>query len=722
MKMLPAAEKAPRRSRHSRPLFAGLIAGLLLVTQAFAEDAVSPASIDNGPRSGPRSPAANYPQGATREDKLDEIVITASVQNLIGSATTASEGVITRQELELRPVYRVGQLLETIPGLVVTAHSGEGKANQYFLRGFNLDHGTDLATYVDEMPVNMRTHAHGQGYTDLNFFIPELANGVRFTKGPYYASEGDFASVGSDHISYRDQLDDQISLSAGTLGDQRVFAGGTRDMGAGHLLVAGELVRLAGPWTQPDNLHKANAVLRYSQGNASDGFSVTGMAYKGRWNATNDQPDRAVAQGLIDRFGTLDPSDGGQAERYSLSGRYARSGEDWGFHANAYVIRNQLTLWNNLTHFLDDPVDGDQHAQNERRTIVGGAASYESIGALFGLKSITTIGAQARYDHADVDLQHTRQRTWLSMLNHDQVKEGSVGLYAENSTYWTPWFRSVLGAREDYYRARNANRLTGESNAASAALFQPKASLVFGPWAMTEFYVSAGRGFHSNDVRGAMPSLTNAATGQGDEPFLVKSLGKEIGLRSTVIPHLQFAATLFQIDFDSELTYDADGGQTVAGPASRRRGVEFSLQYRPFRWIELNSDIAFTRARYTGDSPAGNYIPDAPTSIASFGILVDKLGPWSGGLQFRYNGPHPLIEDNSVRGEAESEWNANIGYRLTPTCKLRLDVFNVFNAKGHAAEYFYTDRLQGEPSSGRADKHRHPLEPRSLRLTITANF
>ena len=652
------------------------------------------------------------------------MVVTASTENLLGRAATSSQGAVTKQELELRPVYRVGQLLETVPGLIATSHSGEGKANQYLLRGFNLDHGTDLATFVDGMPVNMRTHGHGQGYTDVNFMLPELASGIRFSKGPYFASEGDYASVGAVHINYLYQIPTTLTASAGTLNDQRLFAASTLPLGDGRLLAAGELVHLDGPWTHPDNLRKANAVLRYSRGERDDGVSITAMAYRALWNSTTDQPVRAITEGLIDRYGTLDPSDGGQSLRLSLSGAYAHTEPDHQITANAYVIVSRLTLWNNFTHFLDDPINGDQHAQDDRRTILGAAAGYTRYGKLFGVQTDTTIGLQTRYDDIDIDRIHTVKRVPLNTEIADKVQEASVGAYLENTTYWTNFLRTVVGLREDYYHADIQDLIPQNSGSSHATLFQPKGSLILGPFMDTELYVSAGRGFHSNDVRGTTKVFdpANPTVPLTPGALLVKSTGYEAGLRTTLGRTLQASVTVFEMNFDSELTYDAETGTTGADRPSRRRGVEFTGQYRPWRWIELNANIAFSHARFTDANPAGQYIPDAPEFIAAFGVLIDNIGPWSAGLEFRDLGPHPLIEDNSVRSDGDSEWNMNIGYKLTPTLKLRVDLYNVFDSQDDAADYYYADRLPGEPAGGVNDLHIHPLEPRSARVSLTKVF
>lgn len=653
--------------------------------------------------------------------EVSEVVVTASTLDLIGKATTSSEGVVTKQELELRPVFRVGQLLETIPGLVVTVHSGEGKANQYLLRGFNLDHGTDLANFIDGMPVNARTHAHGQGYTDLNFLIPELASGVHFTKGPYHAAEGDFAAVGSSRLALVNTLPAQMTLSGGTVGDIRLFVGTTLALrGDDRLILAGENVHLNGPWDHPDNLRKTNAALRYLHGDGEDGFSLTGLYYRGLWNATTDQPARAIKAGLIGRFGTLDPSDGGSSERFSLSVTYAGSG--WGpghVTANAYVIRNELLLVNNFTHFLDDPTHGDQRAQHDRRVTAGGELRYVLKGVVAGFDTENEMGLQTRYDRIYVDARHTEQRKVVETLVADRVDEANLSGFGQTTVHFSDLVRAVVGLRYDYFTAKDRNLVGGASGDQQAGLVQPKGSLIVGPWAHTELYLSGGVGFHSNDTRaGAVSDLGVVER----PPFLVKAKGYEVGVRTTAIPHLQLAATLFQEEFASELTYNADAGQTEAGRPGLRRGLEVTGQYRPFRWIELNANIAVSRARYTDGDPAGSHIEDAPAFVASAGMLLDNLGPWFGALEFRDLGSHALIPDNSVRSAGYREVNLNIGYKVNPKLKVQLDIFNLTNSKDSAADYFYTDRLRGEPADGVEDLHFHPLEPISARLAVTALF
>jgi hypothetical protein len=307
--------------------------------------------------------------------------------------------------------------------LIITQHSGEGKANQYFLRGFNLDHGTDLSIKVDGMPVNMPTHGHGQGYADLNFLIPELISTMQVRKGPYFAQEGDFSAAGAVHLNYIDKIDRNLWLtSLGSFGYGRGLAIASHQVGQGQVLFAGEASAYNGPWDTPDRLRKLNTVMRYSQGTADNGFSVTGMAYVNRWNSTDQVAERAVTSGLIGRFGTLDPTDGGNANRFSLSGRWEQSDKDSATRANAYVINSSLNLYNNFTYFLNDQTNGDQFRQSDRRTILGGQASHIFKGDVGGRPMETEVGFQTRHDRISVGLEDTIARQTWNVVRSDFVR------------------------------------------------------------------------------------------------------------------------------------------------------------------------------------------------------------------------------------------------------------------------------------------------------------
>jgi hypothetical protein len=666
---------------------------------------------------------------AADEDTLAEVVVTAARLALIGTTTTASEGIVVNDELALTPAFRPGQLLETVPGLQVTSHSGEGKANQYLMRGYNLDHGTNLAVSVDGMPINNPTHAHGQGYTDLNFMVPQLATNIKFTKGTYYASQGDFASVGSIHISYLDRIDDQINLTAGTLGFQRVLTAGSVAAGEGNVLGALELQHYDGPWVNPDDQRKVNAVVRYSVGDDRDGASLTGMFYHGLWNSTTDQPERAMQEGLIGRFGTLDLSDGGRAQRASLSGQYHASKGDGLFNANAYLVNTQLTLWNNFTHFLVDPINGDQEAQTENRVIAGGGASYQVPVQAFGVATDWLSGVQLRYDINDLSRLPTAGRTVLPVsanpLNFsetDHVHLVDLSAYSQATTHWTAWFRTVLGVRDDYIHGIDAGTNAGN---AGQSLFQPKVSLIIAPATTTEFYLSAGRGFHSNDLRGVTQAAT---TGQPGAAFIAKQDGEEFGVRQQLAQgKVAVTFAVFNLDAESETTYNPDIGQDVAGPASRRYGYEINLTYQALRWLEFYASYSGDHARFKtdfddGTGHVGRYLPNAPVATGSLNIYVKNLGPWSGGLEYRYLGRAPLSSDNLIQSGGYGEWNGDVGFALATNWRVGLGVYNILNRHANAAAFWYTDRLRGEPAEGVADVHIHPLEPLSARLTVSKTF
>lgn len=643
----------------------------------------------------------------------------------VAPPAAASELVITRQEVLSQPVARPGEILEQAPGLIVSQHSGEGKANQYFLRGFNLDHGTDLALTVAGMPLNMPTHGHGQGYADINFLIPELVQSMLVRKGPYFADRGDFSSAGAIDIDYVDRLDKNLVLgTVGSFGYRRGLAIGSTPVANGFMLGAIEASTYNGPWSTPDDVRKFNGVLRYSQGTATDGFSVTAMGYSNKWTSTDQIAARAVDQGLIDRFGTLNPTDGGVASRYSLSGRWSQSTENTLTTVNAFAIRSSLQLWNDFTYFLDNPVNGDQFSQLDKRTIGGFNASHTIKSTVGATPVETTFGLQTRYDNIHVGLLDSVQRQITGTTSNDHVQEGSAGVYAQQAVRWTNWLRTVTGIRYDQFLGKVDSDTPQNSGNAKAGIFSPKLSMIFGPFAGTEFYANAGRGFHSNDLRGVTitvdPSDRNAPL--QSVPLLVRSQGAEIGVRSKAIPGLDTSLALFVLDYDSELLFVGDAGTTEASRPSRRVGVEWTNQYKPLPWLTLDADFAYTRARFTNFDPAGNFIPGAPTAIATASATFGYSRGWFGTIKWRFFGPRPLIEDNSVRSGATSLVNARIGYNFDNGTRLWLDALNLFNAKSHQIDYYYTSRLPGEPLAGVNDVHFHPVEPLAIRLTLAGSF
>lgn len=660
--------------------------------------------------------------GADQEKALPEVVVEASRTSQIGIAESANAGVVTQPQLEARTVYRPGEVLEAVPGLIVSQHSGEGKANQFYLRGFNLDHGTDLRTTVDGMLVNQRSHGHGQGWTDLNFLIPELVGSLDYRKGPYYASEGDFASAGAVSVVYANRLDQGIaSIGLGQNGYARTLLADSPKVGNGNLLYALELFHNDGPFINPDNFRKYNGVLRYSEGSATNGFDVTAMAYRGKWNATDQIPLRAVANGSLNRFAAIDATDGGDSHRYSLSAGWRKSTGTSFSKINAYVIHNQLDLFSNFTYFNDDPVNGDQFNQADKRVTTGLNISH-AWRAAFGLESENTVGLQLQNDNIYNGLHSTRARQRLSTTRADHIVESSAGLYVENNTRWTEKFRTVAGLRQDFYRFDVDSNNPANSGRVNDSIASPKLNLIFGPWAKTEYYFNIGSGFHSNDARGTTITVDPKSGDAVDRVSpLVRSKGLEVGARTEIIPGLQSTFAVYRLDFDSELLFIGDAGNTEAGRASRRVGFEFSNYYKPTKWLTVDADVAFARARFKNFDAAGDRIPGAIEGVASIALAVDNRGPYFGALQLRHFGPRPLTEDNSVRSKSTTTLNGRIGYRFNPKLRVELEGFNLTDRKDSAIDYFYESRLPGEAAAV-GDIHFHPIESRSFRVTLTANF
>ncbi|HLY74094.1 MAG TPA: TonB-dependent receptor plug domain-containing protein, partial [Planctomycetota bacterium] len=598
--------------------------------------------------------------------KTQEVVVTGRSLDLTGVADSATEGKVGQKEIENRPLQRPGEVLETVPGLIVTEHSGDGKANQYYLRGFNLDHGTDFATWVNGMPINLPTNAHGQGYTDLSFLIPELIESIDFRKGPYYADEGDFSAAGAVHLDYFDRLEHGLAtVTLGTNGYERAVAAQSWKAGEGDLLLAAEAFHYDGPWDVPENYVRQNAVLRYSEGDSTRGWNVTAMAYRGTWTSTDQVAKRAVESGRIDRFGTLDPSDGGKSHRYSLSGQWHSGDKDGMWRAHAYLVDYQLQLFSDFTYFLKDPVSGDQFEQAERRSILGGDVAYDLFSRWIGQDQKTTFGVQTRNDWIrDLGLSHTKDRQVLSTTSDDDVVQDSVALYVSNNTQWTDWLRSIVGLRGDYDWFNVKSTIPQNAGTHHQGIASPKASLVLGPWQNTEFYLNGGLGFHSNDGRGTTLTLDpSTRTPVSPVTALVRAKGADVGVRTTIVPGLQSTVSVFLLDIDSELVFLGDAGTTQPSRPSRRYGVEFANYYTPVSGLTFDADFATAHARFTDHAPAGNYIPGAVEGVLEVGGTLQLDNGLLASLRLRYFGPRPLIEDDSVRSNSTTLVNGRLGYK-----------------------------------------------------------
>ncbi len=671
----------------------------------------------SNPSNPPRQPAE-----AHAPEDPDQIVVTGRRLDLVGEAISASEGLIGRQEINSRPILRSGDLLEFVPGLVATQHSGSGKANQYFLRGFNLDHGTDFATFVDAMPVNMRTHGHGQGWTDLNFMIPEAVEQLRYRKGTYYADVGDFSSTGSARFQIADTMPLGLAeVTAGSFGFQRGVVVDSVQLGGGDLLFAGELQTFDGPWNDiGEDVRKKSGLLRYSGQVGSGRAHLMVMAYDNKWNSPDQIPERAVEQGLISEFGSIDTTVGGETSRFSISGGWSASAFGGSFIGSAYAVDSSLDLYSNFTYLLDDPVNGDQFRQVDERRLFGFEVSQQ-----WGTgRSRWRVGADGRYDDIErVGLFRTKARQPVATVREDAVKEGSIGLFASNEFTFNDKLRTYFGVRYDRFdfdvRARTNPENSGKANDDKVSV---KGSLIYKPADPLELYLSAGQGFHSNDARGTT-IRTDPVSGEAADRVdaLVGSLGGEIGARLFISDRLQATAALWTLRLESELLFVGDAGNTEASRPSRRKGVEAGLYYFGSRNLSGEVEVSYTNSRFRDADSAGDRIPGSIPLVVSGGLTFKVDSGWLASGRLRYFGKYPLIEDDSVKSDGSLFVNLRAG-REWGRIGAYLDLFNVLNSRDHDVDCFYASRLPGEPPEGVEDIHFHVFQPRSARLSVGYRF
>lgn len=644
------------------------------------------------------------------------------------SASSSTEGYVTADQLAERPISRAGELLEFVPGLIVTQHSGEGKANQYFLRGFNLDHGTDFYSEVDGLPVNMRSHGHGQGYADINFMIPELIGSLEYRKGPYYADVGDFGAAGSAKLRYVDELPAPMTrLTIGEYGYRSALVAASPTLAGGTLLLGGEATHYDGAYDLKQDAEIYKGIARYNLGTEADGFTLGLQAYGIDYVAPDQIPLRAVQSGLIDEFGFIDATDGGDVRRFSLNAELRKPAALGHWKAAAYAMRYKMRLYSDFTYYLTDTSDADelpddQFEQYDDRKVFGA-----SLLRYWQLKTRIPVdietGLQTRYDRiSPVGLYLTQRRQRTETVREDRIKQASIGWYLSSRQQWTPWARTEFGARADVYDFDVDSDSADNSGNADDHLLAPKAALIIGPWKRSELYLNYGEGFHSNDARGV---VTRDPAG-GATP-LVRVRGAEVGFTSALIPDTTLTATLWQLKSDSELVYVGDAGNNEAGPPSTRRGVELSAYYEPLPWLAIDADYAYSHGRLdvAADvrSTTGDRIPNSIEDVVSLGITVPETHGWSAGLRLRRLGEAALIEDNSARSKPTTVVNAQGSYRFMQRYLISLAVLNLFDSKDNDITYYYASRLPGEPAEGVVeDYHFHPVEPRAMRLTIGASL
>lgn len=698
------SKKPPRMTLRKLAPFATMI---LLVAHWAAQAHNPQDQLNEAAKPAPRSESAGYAL-------LESVEVIGKRSDLLDQAPAASFGITSGQEIRSRPVSRRGEVLEFIPGLVVTQHAGGGKANQYFMRGFNLDHGTDFAVSIDSMPMNMRTHAHGQGYADINSLIPELVQSLHYTKGTYAARNGDLSSAGSADFNLYDYLPRGFAtFEYGAYNYARTAVGHTLTLGDGNnpgkLTLAGEYNYYEGPWELPEYFNRANGFARYFKGTEEDHFSLTLMGYNGRWQSSDQVPLRSIQSGQIGRFGNLDPTNGGSSERHSLQLHAQTQDGENVTQLNLYGVYYSLGLFSNFT--------GEQFEQSEHRSVLGGNVSRTWNGlSVLGRESSLTLGIQTRTDLIrGIGLYDTTSRQRTNVQRLDNVTQSDVGIFAENTIKWTPWLRTITGLRADtlYFKGTS---LTGNANQTGDELhgiISPKFSAIIGPFRKTEFYANFGTGFHSNDARGVVDK-TNPA-----DP-LPRSVGAELGIRSNAIPTLTTTATLWWLRSESELVYIGDAGTNEAGPGSSRHGLELNAYWTPCEYFSMDAEFSLSHARFT-NSPGASYVPNNVPLMFSGGFLLGANGEktgWFSGTRIRTFGPRPLTDDNRVKSRPLCSVNTNIGYR-GKNWEAALECLNLLDRKDNDIEYFYS--RAGTPTPPE-ERHIHPVEPRMLRARFTVHW
>ncbi len=676
------------------------------------------------------STAAAFGHAKDQDDgsKVEEIVVIGRAQDLVGTAPAASMGRVGQREIERVPFLRPGEVLERIPGVIATQHSGSGKANQFFLRGFNLDHGTDFSSFLEGVPLNLSTHGHGQGYLDVNLLIPELIEVLEFRKGPYYADVGDFSSAGTSRIDYMSRIDRPfIKATFGEFDFYRVVGAGSQRVAGGDLMVGGEVQFYNGPWDLDEDLEKFNGIAKWTFGDDARGISLFASAYSADWDSTDQIARRAVRDKTIGRFGNLDGDLGGDTSRYTASARFWNGIENT-TKAQAYVSFYDFNLWSNFTYFLDDPVNGDEFQQFDERTVLGLEVTQDLSHSLASLHLHHTVGMQLRHDSiSDVGLLRTSGRQRRSAVREDEVEVTNLGLFWKGESNLTPWMRAYVGLRGDlYWFEVDAKTLPENGGNRSDGIVSPKVGVVFGPWASSELYLNYGRGFHSNDGRGT----TIRRDPVSGEPVdrvdpLVATQGAEIGARTTWLPGLQSTLALWWLELDSELLFIGDAGNTEATRPSQRYGLEFANYWTPIEWLTLDTDVTFTESEFTNRDPAGDKIPGAIDTTLAAGAAVAFDNGLFGSLRLRHFAGAPLIEDGSVNAASTTLVNMQAGWQWKAfpwgDLTFTLDALNLLNSRDNDITYFYESQLASE-SEGVEDIHFHPVEPLMIRGSLAWRF
>jgi hypothetical protein len=641
----------------------------------------------------------------------------------INSKKAENLSSISGVDLKLRPTNSAQDMLRLVPGLFIAQHAGGGKAEQMFLRGFDIDHGTDINVSVDGMPVNMVSHAHGQGYADLHFLIPELVEKLSFGKGPYQLNKGDFTTAGFAEFHTKDQLDNSfIQAETGMFGYYRTVAGidllNGKNTGKNSAYIAGEYLYNPGYFDASQDFNRINLAGKYTAHLSGDKLLKIGLsAFRSNWDASGQVPERAVASGMIGRFGAIDANEGGNTSRYNLNLEYSQSvGRNSIFKSNLYGSYYDFELYSNFTFFLNDPINGDQIRQKEKRVLTGYNAAYTTDYSLGNMRTKTELGAGFRYDNSmDIELSHTRNRSvTISQLALGDINETNAYGYGGQTLYLLPQLVLNAGVRFDYFLHSYKDKLMVETTTrqANTHAFSPKAGLYYNFSDKGRVYFNYGVGFHSNDTRVVVP--------QDGDKILPLAYSYDLGTVVKPFNKLLVSAAFWVLDLDEEFVYVGDEAVIENGGKTRRMGADLSLRYELLKWLYLDGDFNYTHARAVGEPEGSNYIPLAAPFTSIGGLTVKLPGGLSSSLRYRYMGDRPANEDNSVVAKGYSVFDATVNYERK-CYAFGLQVQNLFNTEWNEAQFDTESRLMNEAGPV-SELHFTPGTPFFFKLTAAYKF
>jgi outer membrane receptor protein involved in Fe transport len=661
--------------------------------------------------------AQEQPPPAT-SPPVEAVIMAPVVVTAPPPVASSSEQLIPGRDFEVRPQGRPADILRLIPGLIISQHQGGGKAEQYLIRGFDADHGTDLAIFVDGLPVNLRSHAHGQGYADLHFLIPETVKAVDVLKGTYFPEYGDFATAGVVNFATRDYVEENmVEVAGGSFNTQRYLALLSPTRGALKTLIAIDGYHSDGPFEHPNMYGRFNLFAKASAEIGEDmKLSAWVSHYRAEWHGSGEIPLRAVQSGLITRFGSIDPTEGGSTQRTNLNLEFSwKPAENHRLTAHAYVTYYELNLFNNFTLFLNDPDQGDEINQRDRRVLAGFDTQYEVKARPFGIPVTTTAGFQYRIDTPHIVLATATQRRMTGRIQDVDIVEQSYSPFLKLDILLLDKVRLVTGARGDifnYQGTQHVNTVEGDlSGNLTRARPNVKANVVLGPWAETEFFTNFGTGFHSNDARAVLANPKLEA--------LPTATGYEFGARTRIIPRTELFATYWFLHLSSELVFVGDEGSTEAQGPSRREGFEFGAKVRVLDWLTFTGDFTYTtKAELTRTREA---IPLAPVWTARWDLTA-RL-PWglASSFEMRHLGDRPANPERTAVAQGYTVFNWTGRYRYK-NLEAFLSVENLTNTKWRESQFFFTSRLPGEPAEGVDDLHFTPGNPRSFLGGLALRF